>query len=288
MEFGLFNMWRSSLIFGALLVFVLLGEFWQRSEKNILVQDGNGKAISFRLSRREARRLELFFRELLIKDPFAYTLAGSKPTSFGGFRKPLPPFFTIQSSPMYQGWKIWEKYRSTFENPRFAFWIEENPWVKNDLLVILADQNHCDRMIRQHRSDFEQVLVKSPNDFSELKNSQPFFQNALRNHDALMGILLGFGRENSWNYFNQKKQKFIWGKKKVFEMIYRLKIRSLWFRTPQVRDMLLPFFMGDPHSSESKELKKTYAATREKLIEYYEGKDFLEATLSLFMQGPNV
>ena len=288
MEFGLLNMRPYTLTLWLFLVIALLGELWQRSERVISVEDGNGETVSLHISRRDARRLELFFRKLIIKDPFAYTLAGSKPISDTSFRKPLAPFFMVQSPSMLQGWKIWEKYRIHFENPRFSFWIEENPWVKNQFLVVLADQYHCNQVVQQHRQDFEQVLNKSPVNFNDLLHTQPFFQNALLKHDALIGILFGFGRENSWDYCNPKKHKrLIWSMKKARRLIFRLKSRSRFFRTPQACDMLLPFFVGDPDSEESKDLKKTYLAIREKLIRYYEGKEFLEATLSLFMRGPS-
>ena len=42
-----------------------------------------------------------------------------------------------------------------------------------------------------------------------------------------------------------------------------------------------PSFAGDPNSEESLALKTEYLLTKQKVMDYYKGKDFLEATLSL-------
>jgi hypothetical protein len=42
-----------------------------------------------------------------------------------------------------------------------------------------------------------------------------------------------------------------------------------------------PSFAGDPNSEESLALKTEYLLTKQKVLDYYKNKDFLEATLSL-------
>lgn len=43
--------------------------------------------------------------------------------------------------------------------------------------------------------------------------------------------------------------------------------------------------MANPDSAETRQLKRKFLATRKRIIEYYEGKDFLEATLSILVNG---
>jgi hypothetical protein len=50
----------------------------------------------------------------------------------------------------------------------------------------------------------------------------------------------------------------------------------------------VPMFVGHPDSEESKELKKKYTAAKAALDRFYDGKNFLEATLSLFKCGPEI
>jgi hypothetical protein len=42
-------------------------------------------------------------------------------------------------------------------------------------------------------------------------------------------------------------------------------------------------FTCDPESEETKQLKSTYRKEREKIIQYFDGKDLVEAALSLFI-----
>jgi hypothetical protein len=50
--------------------------------------------------------------------------------------------------------------------------------------------------------------------------------------------------------------------------------------------MLLPPFVGNKDSTETIALKQKYLTARQKIINYYQGKPFLEATLSLLVNGP--
>ncbi len=45
--------------------------------------------------------------------------------------------------------------------------------------------------------------------------------------------------------------------------------------------------MADPDSSETQALKKEFLEVRQKILDYYKGKDFFEATLSLLLDGPS-
>ena len=58
--------------------------------------------------------------------------------------------------------------------------------------------------------------------------------------------------------------------------------KSLAFQQFEIIDLCLPGFVADTTSEETKLLKTKYRFTRKAIIQSYEGKNFLEATLSLF------
>jgi hypothetical protein len=194
---------------------------------------------------------------------------------------------------MIRGWRVWEKHRHCFDSGRLRFWREKSPWVNGVFCLIIADTNRCDEIIMQHAADFQNVvgqgIIHDKALFQEIDKT-PFLQNTLQKHDALIGILLGFGRENAWLYHEKNKNpQFVkislsWGP--VMEQK-----RSNWFwkycglQTPEVSDMLLPVFVGDPDSEESQRLREEYSVASRQIKKFYKKRDFLSATLSLYKHG---
>jgi hypothetical protein len=276
------------------LVLVLCERYLQGSV-DIVIENPSGEISSVQMSRKDARQLEYFFRELIISELMAYTLAGSKPMSFACYREPgvsLSSFF-LPNLKTIRGWRVWEKHCHYFDNGRLRFWREKSPWVKGVFCLIIADMNQCDEIIMQHAADFQNVvgqrIIHDKSLFQEIDKT-PFLQNTLQKHDALLGILLGFGRENAWLYYEKNKNPqfaklpLAWGP--VMEQK-----RTDWFwkycalQTPDVSDMLFPVFVGDLDSVESQRLRAEYSAASEKIKKFYKKRDFLSATLSLYKHG---
>jgi hypothetical protein len=104
----------------------------------------------------------------------------------------------------------------------------------------------------------------------------------LEDHQALIGIILGYGRENSWAFLESCEKRVPVGD--VWKGEISKEIQTC--RVPvDIHECLAlescPNFAGYPNSEESIALKKAYLLTRDKVINYYKDKDFLEATLSL-------
>ena len=105
----------------------------------------------------------------------------------------------------------------------------------------------------------------------------------LEGNQALMGIVLGYGRDNSW--------KFLKSCKKRLPMSCVCEEENFSFPEELPPDITLtdfylshcscPSFAGDPNSKESLELKRSYSLTKQRVLNFYKNKDFLEATLSL-------
>lgn len=183
--------------------------------------------------------------------------------------------FSSWSSSQYRmklGWQTWEKYSRFFNNDRIQLWTEPNPWVENDTLIVIADKNQCAQTLKE--------LSQTTDLFHEV----PVFKNGLQNHELLIGILLGFGKNNASLYRDHSNLQQIWGSE------YRQEAKKLYFKSVPYRimtpsDILLPGFVGDPETDESKQLKSNYISAKNDLVRFYEGKNFLEATLSLLKYG---
>lgn len=277
----------------------LAREVYLRSDVELFLEELDGNSTVVQISRREAKRLDYFFRELIINNSFAYTLAGIKPVSMTSFRK---SFSSISNYRLLLGCRAWEKFKHGFNNNKIQYWTEDNSWVEGSTLLVLADREQFTQVINQNKQDFEQILLSLCAD--NLLERRPFFAKGLQKHDALIGMVLGYGRENSWLYYERFKNYFqwtlkqkldssknlapIWGRGMIEQQVRNLYFKSWTFRSWNIEDMLLPSFVGDPDSAESRQLKQEYLATREKLIHYYKSKNFLEATLSLYKNGPAI
>ncbi len=235
--------------------------------------------------------LEYSLRKLVVMEPFLYTLSGSKPISCTYYEHPFSSFNSCRPSNLLfaMGWKKWELYKNFLMPPRIRLWSEVSDGYTT---IFIADLILCEETVRQHRDDFYNVLGKIP-DVAELFGARTsFFDESLNGHSGLLGILLGFGRNNSWLYYEKYKGRKQMTKKQI-QNIPRLPhiwqenlgARS-WFRwflprSLDISGIKLPFFVGDPDSEESKNLKVRYLSERDKIIQYYQGKKFFEATLNL-------
>jgi hypothetical protein len=112
------------------------------------------------------------------------------------------------------------------------------------------------------------------------------FRESLQHHEGLLGILLEYGRNNAWHYY--KNEHFLL--KPIFydelNQLFKNKKAAFHFTLgwPKVemREILMyPTFMADINTEETKQLKLEHLQTREKILNFYKGKNFLEATLEL-------
>jgi hypothetical protein len=99
-----------------------------------------------------------------------------------------------------------------------------------------------------------------------------------------MGIVLGYGRDNSWGFLKSVEKKeplgCVWDEVNTKYEGIRTRLGAIDIEGCLALESC-PSFAGIPDSEESLMLKKEYLLTRQKVIDYYKGKDFLEATLSL-------
>jgi hypothetical protein len=273
-----------------LFCFTLIGVMaWQLYlSQEIKVSAGNQTIL---MPRRDKQRLEYLFKELCLREPFAYTLLHQKPLSLGSYCKPFSSFagFFPHEITKYLGWKTWLKYQDHLAHPNFTLWEEENPWNRGNFLILLADRPQVAAETAKHESDFRLILGENfHRDILADIEKKPFFSETLKQHDGLIGTLLGYGRDNAWLYAERDVKPLIelfgiWEPEIDQFMLAQLSIDfTRWFKSEPLSTLLFyPSFVADPNSEETVALKTKYRAARQKILDYYEGKDFLEATLFL-------
>ncbi len=251
-------MFKLSILLASLLPLFSWVTGW---DTEIILEEPLGRTTTLKIPWRDAKRLDLFFREMMISEPLAYTLSGHKPLSFACYqnRGTSVSSLLIKNLRLIRGWKVWQKYKHHFENERIQFWEEKSPFVDGVTWLMIADRHLC-----------KEVL--------------PAFSGKIPTHSELdLGILLGFGRGNASLYSQRRnvrplpKLPIICGSD-FSRMQFTLQPLSM-------ANLLLPVFVGDPNSEESLQLKQKYLEARNKIQRFYRTRDFLSATLSLYNSG---
>ena len=259
------------------------------------------KTASF-ICKKDRKRLEYFFRRFIFWEDGGYVLMGSKPCSIAPLRDPgcLNSQFLSSLMPsnlrFWLGWKTWKKYERYFPHPSFS--IVQEKQENGTSLLLLINKNEFLNVVVAHRDDFEKTCQRSmdPNQMLIEAESKPLLGGILQGNDFLIGILLGYGRKNSWLYY--RKTKF---SEKITPLVSFTQLQEnehfanyiasegIWgFATGSLfRDlsqMPLPGFSVDPNDSETISLNRKYRESRQKLIEYFGHRNFLDGTLELLTE----
>jgi len=142
-------------------------------------------------------------------------------------------------------------------------------------------------VVQENKDDFETVLcskIESGLQLLEESKNCSLMSDVLKGHQALMGIVLGYGRENSWKFLEESEKREPLGWVWIEEEYWSEQENRAEYNSPTECSLALyscPSFAGVPTSEESLALKDEYLKTKKKVLDYYKDKDFLEATLSL-------
>ncbi|MCB1181762.1 MAG: hypothetical protein KDK55_07085 [Chlamydiia bacterium] len=280
---------------GFVLCGLFIAFFWQYSQNRIIslhYLDQQGTAHSLTLPVKDRKRLAGLMQKLFAENSFAYTILGPKPVSWETYQSPLPlsnwtrfyDSFSEHNRSLRFGWKTWEKYQHLF--PSAHLWAE-NPKCHPGLTsILIVNEDRFNDVVNKNKQDFQEVLHrKIPNGcqlIREAKN-RSLMNEVLEGHQGLIGIVLGYGRDNSWKFLEGCKNRVaigcVWEEEDdSIEESLELNVNLTDY---YLSHYSCPSFAGDPNSAESLELKAEYTLTKQRIIEYYHDKDFLEATLSL-------
>lgn len=258
------------------------------------------KTIDFSIEQipsKDRERIAYFFRHAIFWDTYGYVLLGDKPCAITSYNRmtlnPLswPEYFTPHNLKMKKGWETWCRYEKLFPHPNFLFVEEDSPLTFAHFIVLIHHGKFL-QQVHAHQKDFQTVLQKTngENLLAEAKFT-PFLTQVLKNHDGLIGTLLGYGRNNAWAFHEKsKKMGSFTDEKEHLRMKNFCQQQGSWkfFTGSFCRDfsyLPLPGFVADPNDPETKMLKDIYSKNRHKIVHHYHKKNFLETTLNLLCQS---
>jgi hypothetical protein len=254
----------------------------------------------------EKAELEDLFKALMFQDSFAFTLFGSKPVSWESryyfdsqkSKNPRALFmgFLRSTLKIKNGWKVWQKYCSLFPSSSYLF----NGFEDDDSFsIVLINKKAFLKTASQYEKEFKENLGENFSPFHLLKEcEQQEFSKVVQKHESLMGILLGFGRNNSFRFerlahiaeFGKDRQLHLIKSppppnpdfNSIEEEFLDLKNRHQSFvkdTDVKISALILPSFAADPTDPETQHLKIKYMKQRRKILKKLAKGDFLEIIL---------
>ncbi len=296
-----FKRWKGLII--ALLILVLTGS----AIPFLAREHSRSTRILSQLSDDERHCLSVFLDFTLFYDNFAYLLFGSKPIAITGCQKSTPSFYFsrhfLSSLDVEEkmGFEVFKKMQHLFCSRNVIVHITED---EDNLYLLMINKKNLLRTLQEHIEDFKQVLgaentVESL--FNRITAGKEHLADVLKKHQALLGILLGFGRNNSWLFHEKstirtKLKEFAPPKKRDSSLEKELDLMDqnttafsensreskYILRNPSA--IPLPGFMVDPHSLETKQLKERYEKDRQGMKKIFAKQSFVDATLQLLMK----
>lgn len=159
--------------------------------------------------------LKEFFRDLLFKDPGAFTLYGTKPVTIYNYCKFAPVLTEDEKAQVLKDHPEARKRKYDFEK-NYDKWIQsKNRFPIREYLfgsfpgstpdefdiVLFVNIEMTLRTLINHYENFRRVLSYDFDPFQvvfEVENRNSVFWNSVLKDHALTGILIGFGVDNSW------------------------------------------------------------------------------------------
>lgn len=249
--------------------------------------------VSSLIPNKDRVSIAYFFRHAIFWDTYGYVLLGDKPCAITNYKKiTCNPFTWLEYlSPhnlkMKKGWETWKKYEHLFPHPKFDF-LEDDSYLTSAHFIILIHREAFRKKIQAHLNDFQNVLeIENEGEILDKAMTQPLLNQVLRNHDGLIGTLLGYGRNNAWSYHEKSKQlnSFL-NKEDQLQMKQFCSQQGFWsfFTGTYCRDLYhlaLPGFAANLNDPETEHLRRVYSNNRDQIIARYQDGDFLETTLTL-------
>lgn len=286
-----------------------------------LFLQGRQQTLSIReklenLSKEEQKTLEFFFRSFYSPDSFGYTLFGDKPLSVTIYaipkNEPSPEdsidsvlnIYHPENLRKYCGWEIWKKNQNLFPMQKYAF-VESKNFVEGEFTAILfINKKEFLKVVDENLNDFRKVLEREITPESlldEVLNSENVFGHVLKNHQGLIGTLLGYGRNNAWLFHRREKlfscfekQSPLLGRARLdFKLSESFPRREYDYLKSVLKPfddrgildfnpllLGLPNFAADLQTQETKLLKVKYENQYREIVHHFDKGNFLETTLT--------
>jgi hypothetical protein len=272
------------------------------------------------ISNIDQENLKAFFRHILIEEQCAYVLFGDKPMGIGGFweihdldlaNEILDPmgFILHVCNPMSQkiqkGWHAWNRYKHFFSNGNYLIFDSKFTFFKPYHVIVMINRKEFSKKFSENKDAFKKVLgphITAEGLMQLFEQEKDNFYAVLKDRDDLLGILLGYGKENAalfqrradiddcfWtpHLFSLKKRI-----KKSSEKFATIEEEILWLREnlqffPRSKRYLpninllglrIPGFITNFNLLETQELEKKFLKECRIIVNAYKRVDFLEIT----------
>lgn len=237
------------------------------------------------LSEQEREYLTNLFKYLFFMSGFAYTIFGDKPMSFDSIDmtrefKSVDGFdymaieHILDGYRTREGWETWKKYAYLFPLKGYSVIFYTAPEHADYVDIAIINHQEFINTVNNHLADFQNVLEQDlkPEQILEryiLQDNDVFTR--IRNHDGLFGTLLGFGRENAWEYMRRSGGQTMEGF--ILEELY------------DTERISSPLFKALSNTKETADLRKKYFFQQQEINVIYQRPDFLELVLRKLTQG---
>jgi hypothetical protein len=178
-------------------------------------------AHTFSITDEERVWLREFFHDLLFDDLGAYVLYGTKPMSWScledlpteeekarwkSYYESLPPeekakYFTKRVYDFKGNFQKWEQIKHRFPIRQYLFGRFSNTTSEKVENLCFVNIEQAVRVLLANYADFRRVLGYDFDPLEavfDIENRDSKFWNEVLQHHTLIGMLLGFGRDNSW------------------------------------------------------------------------------------------
>jgi hypothetical protein len=264
-----------------IVLFLICGSLWGSSTRNYVNQQL--KCIP----KEDCLILERFFRELVRADGLGYVVFGSKPLCLTGYFDFLPLNCLCCENDNHDikiGWKIWLKYCKKFSTNSF-FFFEETRSIKNGLMhcIFFIINKNLVNVLNQNQTIFKEIFglnFDNKSFLAEVIRKRSVY-DAIRDHEGVLGILLGYGAESSMQY--HFRDLFLKGK---YPVVFKGTLLPVSNQYSSELDYIHPLcFVGDPQSEEVRYILEKNRKERCLIQEIFSKTDFLEIFLTKLIDG---
>jgi hypothetical protein len=201
--------------------------------------------------------LEAFFRDLISMDDGSYVLFGSKPASLMPYaeweKRDLEFNFRFLSvtdfSPEKKGFEIWQKYQHLF--PSKTYVLVKSRFSEYMAALFLIHKQRLFGVLSEHFTDFQEIFPQfgsAKHLLHAMLDDPSILQQICQEHDLLLGIILGFGKENARLF--ERKMKIA-----AFLFPRKCGCHASWLRHPFLQPTPSPGFATLEEELEAIELK---------------------------------
>jgi hypothetical protein len=190
-----------------------------------------------------------------------------------------------------KNWEKWKQYQSFFPSKRFLLFQRKAPsFSLESRAVFIVNIASTAFTLNKYYEHFQRAVGDDFDPFEitfQIQNDDSKFWNIVLSRHDLLGILLGYGEQNSWLYAQCRKyedQRQLDGTKKEMRDFFD----SFLKQTPGSNSLAefdvqlpLPAF-GCYSENESRELVAKYERQRKKIKESLKGEDVLTFILERF------